>query len=92
MKVPIPIHLETVSESTLRHLKYCIFDSLELAPNLLIFGWEIAELPLRMSQRGDSGRPGMKTRMTSASTIWKAMGKRQDMVLGSRKENPRSIQ
>lgn len=32
------------------------------------------------------------TTMISASKIWNAMGKRQETVEGSRKENPRSIQ
>ena len=43
-----------------------------------------SSLPLRISQRGDSGRRRMKRRMKRANTIWKAMGKRQDIGLGSR--------
>lgn len=43
-------------------------------------------------QRGDSGSPGMKMTMMSASTIWNAIGNRQVIVEGSKNENPRSIQ
>ena len=43
-------------------------------------------------QRGDSGNQGTNMTMMSARTIWKAIGNRQVIVEGSRKENPRSIQ
>lgn len=51
-----------------------------------------SSLPLSTSQRGDSGSSRTSATMTMAGMIWKAMGKRQETSLGSRKENPKSNQ
>lgn len=50
-----------------------------------------SSLPLRTSQRGDSGRPGIKTRMIIARKIWKAIGNLQATLLFAN-DKPRSIQ
>lgn len=69
------------------------FTALEDEPGRTSAGCELGTHTDRNThQRGDSGKPGMRAMMNSARMIWKAMGKRQETVDGSKKENPRSSQ